>query len=479
MKIEDFILDRESFITRIQEGGLPFAENHVVVGDCVDLLKHLPEDCVDLIHTSPPYNIDKRYKSGRSDLSPQEAYSEFLCEAIKGIRRVLKPNGSIFWQTGYTQVQNGIQGDILPIDLLSYQYFKGEPRPTILWDRVIWRYFGGMAFKKKLTNKHETILWYVKPHGHLAEPHFDVDRVREKSRELDKRNNFWGRNPGNVWEVDRVAFGSTEQSSHIAVFPEEVSEKIIRACSQPSDLVLDPFSGSGTLAKVARSLGRRWLAIEISEDYALESARRLGYQQPSEIWSLASHLIKFEVFRNRRATMDIADMAKTLVWWLKRVDITSLRSDFEALVDDALTDNTRSKSRKIEAWIDLNGRIEGPESRDPVVLTDRYLLRDYKNRRNLNGPMRYRTALETLETLRKCVIDSGQSTESLVRQVAEQEPSSYLINGTSVTLLTTVKRLKDIQQNFDTSYLEDKAESASPEPNESQNQEGMQPRLPI
>lgn len=446
MGIQDFILTSDDFVSRIREGGLPLVENHVVVGDSLDLLKYLPEGCVDLVHTSPPYNIDKRYQSGQPDLSSQEAYGEFLERAIREIKRVLRSNGSAFWQTGYTQAQNGVPGDILPIDMLTYQCFKGNPYPTILWDRIIWRYFGGIAFKKKLTNKHETILWYVKPAGRTAEPCFDVDQIREKPKELDKRNNFWGRNPGNVWEVDRVAFGAVEQSSHIAVFPEEISEKLVRACSQPGNLLLDPFSGSGTLPKVARSLGRRWLAIEISEDYAMETARRLGYQQPSEVCSLASAIIKFEVIRNEGRSMAIADVAKTLTWWLTRIDVTSLRSDFDELTCRALSDTTRSKSQKREAWTELNGRFEKNHSTDPVVAADGYLCRDYKNRRNLNGPMRYRTALEILETLCGQVTADSLGMENLVRQVVENEPSSYQVSGDKVTLIATEKRLKGTAQ---------------------------------
>ena len=446
MGIQDFILTSDEFVSRIREGGLPLVENHVVVGDSLALLKYLPEGCVDLVHTSPPYNIDKQYQSGKPDLSSQETYREFLETAIGEIKRTLRPNGSAFWQTGYTQAQGGIPGDLLPIDMLTHQYFKGNPYPAALWDRIIWRYFGGMAFKKKLTNKHETILWYVKPDGRTAEPCFEVDQIREKSKELDKRNNFWGRNPGNVWEVDRVAFGAIEQSSHIAVFPEEISEKLVRACSRPGNLLLDPFSGSGTLPKVARSLGRRWLAMEISEAYALEAARRLGYQQPSEASSLVSALIKFEVFGSGKRSMTVAAIADTLTCWLSRINVTALRTDFDELVRRALSDTTRAKSQKRAAWVDLNGRIEKSHSTDPVVIADRYLCRDYKNRRNLNGPMRYGTALEILESLCQQVVANGCEAESLVRQIAAAEPSSYLIDGDEITLTATEKRLKETGQ---------------------------------
>ena len=450
MEIEDFILDGDEFISRIKSGGLSSVENHIVIGDSTELSRYLPTGSIDLVHTSPPYNIDKQYRSELPDNAPQDSYANFLRETIGEVKRALRPNGSVFWQTGYTVKQGRISGDILPIDILTYQFFHSEPDPHILWDRIIWRYFGGMAFKKKLTNKHETILWYVKPDGRLAEPQFDVDQIREKSKELDKRNNFWGRNPGNVWEVDRVAFGTKEQSSHIAVFPEEISERLVRACSQPWSLLLDPFSGSGTFPKLARSLGRRWLGFEISREYAYESARRLGYQQPSEMFSLASSLIKFEVLRGSGRSMAINNIAETLELRLKSIDVEALRHNFDNLVDMALADRTRSKSRKRDAWMELDERIDDSRSTDQVVLSDRYLCRDYKNRRNMNGPSRYRTALEILESLCELSTQVSLGMRELVLQIAKNEPSSYEVMNDHLTLLTTEKRLKQVELNSST-----------------------------
>ncbi len=471
MVIEDYILDRDEFIARIKSGGLKTVVNHIVVGDSAELLQYLPTGCIDLVHTSPPYNIDKQYRSELTDHSPQDTYSDFLKKVIGEVKRTLRPNGSIFWQTGYTQNQGGLPGDILPIDILTYQFFHSEPNPNILWDRIIWRYFGGMAFKKKLTNKHETILWYVKPDGRLAEPHFDVDQIREKSKELDKRNNFWGRNPGNVWEVDRVAFGAREQSSHIAVFPEEISEKLVRACSRPDSLILDPFSGSGTLPKVARSLGRRWLGIEISREYALESAKRLGYQQSSEVRTLASCLIKFEVFRGPGQSLTIDYIAENLERRIKRLDTKSLRQNFDELVSMALSDNSRAKSMKREAWVELDKRINKWRSSDPAVVSDRYLSRDYKNRRNLNGPSRYQTGLATLEFLNDWVSLSGQDIKDLVISIVAEEPSSYRIIGDTVTLLTTEKRLKRVEQTIEPSAGD------ADKPEEEALEDELQPKL--
>ena len=163
-------------------------EGHIVQGDALELLTNFPEGSVDLIHTSPPYNIDRPYRSDTPDRGSTDNYHEFLMRAITEMKRVLRPGGSIFWQTGYTQDEASPLG-IIPIDYLSYDIFRDGADPLVLWDRIIWRYWGGHAFTKKFTNKHETILWFVKPG---VEPSFCVDAVRERSKEYDKRNNFWG-----------------------------------------------------------------------------------------------------------------------------------------------------------------------------------------------------------------------------------------------------------------------------------------------
>lgn len=156
-------------------------ENRIALGDAAAVLSMLPDDSVDLVHTSPPYNIDKPYESSPSDRNSIEEYRAFLRLVIGEMKRVVRPGGSVFWQTGYTQ-EEGESREIIPIDLMSYEIFREAPGPFSLWDRIIWRYWGGHAFTKKFTNKHETIMWYVKPG---AEPKFSADAVRERPKEYD------------------------------------------------------------------------------------------------------------------------------------------------------------------------------------------------------------------------------------------------------------------------------------------------------
>lgn len=430
------------------------AENHIVLGDGIEAMRRLPDESVALIHTSPPYNIDKGYRAHFRDRRPIDGYADFLSASIAEMRRVLKRNGSLFWQTGYTDAPDSVEGDILPIDHLSYAMFREEPDPLILWDRVIWRYFGGMAFKRKFTNKHETILWLVKPGDGRANPTFNLDEVRERSRELDKRNNFWGRNPGNVWEADRVAFGSTEATSHIAVYPEEITERIIRACSNPGDLVLDPFSGSGTTPKVARGLSRRWMGLEISDIYASESATRIGFQQPSELSSLASQLTKSRVFGRQRGTRTRQEVLGGLVEWSRSFDARAHRDRYERLLGEVFpagSEGAEAKAAKPETWQRFDKLLD--EGRDdPIVEVDDLLVRDYRNRQHLNSPHRYRSALTLAEQLLAAIL--GAQVDEFIGQMLLNEPSSYLIEGEQVHLLQTEKLAKTVGDGWD-EWLED------------------------
>ena len=411
-------------------------ENRIVVGDAVDVLSTLPDNCVDLVHTSPPYNIDKPYESSAPDRGSISEYRAFLERSISQLKRVVRPGGSIFWQTGYTQSGSDSR-EIIPIDLMSHDLFLQGANGCRLWDRIIWRYWGGHAFTKKFTNKHETIMWYVK---NGAEPTFSVDAVRERAKEYDKRNNFWGRNPGNVWEVDRVAFGMTEQTSHIAVFPEEISERIVRACSQPGDLVLDPFAGSGTTLKVAHGLGRRWLGIEISPLYAGEAAMRIGYQQPSEADSLASELIKEVGFHGKKGTMQIGNLKRRLSGWTSQISISQLWDLYQRDVDSVFQDSNGRNATKRDVWIKYDSLLsKNGGFSDPVKTADRMLLNCYRLRRHLNGVTRYKSALTAIGE----VLDDMTRDEdgTYLKRILQQEPSSFQVTSGQVEFLSLHRRV--------------------------------------
>ncbi len=412
------------------------ATDRIVLGDCAEVLKQVADGSVSLIHTSPPYNIERRYADGRDDRSIDD-YTEFLDRVIGECARAMRPGASLFWQTGYTQF-NGSAG-IAPLDLLTAPIFAEHG--FLLWDRIIWRYLAGIAFKSKFTNRHETIYWYVKPGQPCRPATFEVDRIRERVRELDPRNNFWGRNPGNVWEVDRVAFGSTEQTSHVAVYPEEITERIIRACSNPGDLVLDPFAGSGTTPKVARTLGRRWLGIEISPQYTQEANVRIGYSQPCEVDSLLSELIKELAFSGKPGRVQTVDVARIVANWAQGVDLAGMKREFE-LLETAGTQGemtAEQKRAKVRAWVKCREMLE---SENPVAIADRLLCRAYKLRPNLGDALRVKTALEAIESAVALASCGLRERPALVRRIAANEPSAYRIEDDVIELVRIERRVK-------------------------------------
>lgn len=422
-----YLCHSEEVAARIEYAG-PAGLNTIVVGDCLEVLTMFPDASVDLIHTSPPYNIGKDY-AGFEDSKSLHEYREFLGRVIKECYRVLKPNGSMFFQTGYSEA-NGEGREIYPIDMLSYDLFKDAGFK--LWDRIIWHYFGGMSFTRKFKNSHETILWWVRPGSDGAAPYFNVDAVRERSRSYDKRNNLWGKNPGNVWIEDRVAFGSTRRdTSHIAVYPEGITERIIRACSEPGQLVLDPFAGSGTTPMMARALGRRWCGIEISPTYAEEAAYRVGTRQPSEVGNLASGLLKAVGFENAHRPMPVDTLARRLLAWVQSLPFDEFEQVWQRQMERVGLvgpQNDEVKEQKPEVWSFFDNLFIDPSpSFRQLVYASKILDSLYPQRRLWNSVRKYDHTLRALGEIGRRT-SSTVSSEDLVVELATEEPSSYEID---------------------------------------------------
>jgi len=427
-----------------QESLLVGEISEIVHGNCTEILARESFPRVDLVHTSPPYNIEKAYWDYTDRLHLHD-YLNFISRVSHLLSLRMRTGASLFWQTGYTQAAPN-SDEINPIDMLTFPLFKEHG--FYLKDRIIWRYYGGMSFKSKFKNQHETILWFVKgdPENPAAQPYFDIDAVRETSREHDPRNNLLGRNPGNVWEVDRVAFGSIEQTSHIAVFPEEVTERIVRACSKPNDIVLDPFLGSGTVAKVARSLGRNYIGIELSRGYYEESARRLGYQQFGEIDTVLSELVKrFLLRRGCRATR------QDCLFYFGQ-----LREGRPTEIENRLSDWCRAfttvgavhKKDKVKLW-DLGDQFENlVKSLSTTPTTHQGLLSTialaYRNSYKLAGQFNGLRLALIANRLRKeidPVLKNDRKLEGAIDRILAEEPSSYdVAHGKNIVLLRQAER---------------------------------------
>ena len=426
----------------------PAIMDEIMLGDCLDLFAKIPSNSVRTIHTSPPYNIGRDYE-GYKDKLDEEEYLGFIGQVLSECMRVLVPAGALFWQTGYTS-----EGDdyIMPLDHLTFDLFR--KLGFRLKDRIIWRYWGGMAFKSKFTNKHETILWWVKPGREGEQPRFDVFPVREATKFHDSRNNLFGRNPGNVWEVDRVAFGSSDQTSHIAVFPEEVSDRIILATTGEDELVLDPFSGSGTVCKVAKSRGRRFIGFEISPLYFGEAIHRISLQAKGELLSVLSQILKKHVFGVGQTLRlgSIADKVTTILSPLSLEPYQNVfsKAHFKALCEGR-EDGVR-KSKKVPVWKDLEDLLPPVGSqkvgKDPfgvLSIVDQAYLQAYKLHSEYSSAMRFHRAAVWLEGIRQSLEPATEEAwVHILRSLAGSEPATYSLNRDRMTLVARGNNVKRV-----------------------------------
>lgn len=240
--------------------------------DLLDGLRALPAASVDLTVTSPPYNIGKEYESPR-------ALADYLawCETwLHEIYRVTKPQGALWLNLGYLEVAG--KGRAVPLPYLLW-----DKSPFYLQQEVVWHYEAGVAARKAFSPRNEKWLWFVKDPQKYT---FNLDAVRDPNVKYpnQKKNgklkvNPLGKNPGDVWRIPKVTSGakrsSKERMPHPAQFPLAVIERIIRACSHPGELVLDPFAGSGSTLAAAYGCDRASLGFEIRSDYAEMALNRL------------------------------------------------------------------------------------------------------------------------------------------------------------------------------------------------------------
>jgi len=245
----------------------------IVNGDCLELLRSLPAESVDLVVSSPPYNIGKAYEAKRE----LQTYLDEQKAVLRECHRVLKPNGSIFWQVGsFTH-----KGTLVPLDVKLFPIL--EELGMLPRNRIIWVRQHGLHASKKFSGRHETILWFTKG----DEFYFDLDAVRvpqkwqnKKSHRGDKKGelscNPDGKNPGDVWVFQNVKHNHEEQTIHPAQFPEGLIARIVLATTQKGGVVLDPYMGTGTTAVVARDHDRRYLGAELDADYHAVAMRRLS-----------------------------------------------------------------------------------------------------------------------------------------------------------------------------------------------------------
>jgi site-specific DNA-methyltransferase (adenine-specific) len=263
-------------------------------GDCIDLMQQTASGTIDLVFADPPFNIGYDYDAyhDRQDADEYVAWSRAW---IAEVHRVLKPSGT-FWLA---------IGDEFAAELkVAAQHQVGFT--TRSW--VVWYYTFGVNCTRKFSRSHVHLFHFIKDENNFTfnaeDPHVRVPSARALVY-ADKRANPAGRLPDDTWIVRpaaddnwilrpqdlpdgfpaaddtwyfaRVAGTFKErQGFHGCQMPEQLLGRIIRVSSNPGDVVLDPFAGSGTTLAVAKKLDRQWIGCELSEEYVRAATQRLN-----------------------------------------------------------------------------------------------------------------------------------------------------------------------------------------------------------
>lgn len=261
--------------------------NRILTGDCLAHLADLRPHSVDLAFADPPFNIGYTYDH-YDDSRHRTDYLDWTTRWLAAVQRVLTPTGSFFVAIGDEYAaEHKVRLDELGFNLRNW---------------IVWHYTFGVSCQKKFNRSHAHILYYV------ADPRaftFNADAIRVPSarqttyadRRADPRGKLpddtWILRPqedetcfqpeSDTWHVPRVCGTFKERTGHPCQMPEAVLERIIRVASNPGDVVLDPFAGSGTTLAVAKRLGRKYLGIELSPDYAAGVRQRLDQIPDPEV----------------------------------------------------------------------------------------------------------------------------------------------------------------------------------------------------
>lgn len=248
----------------------------VINGNALTELKKIESGKIDLIITSPPYNVGKSYEVKTSI----EEYLNKQDKIIEQLVRTLSDKGNICWQVGnYVD-----KGEVFPLDVFYYHIFKKHGLQ--LRNRIVWHFGHGLHASNRFSGRYETILWFSKTDDYI----FNLDPVRVPSKYPGKRHfkgnkkgqisgNPLGKNPSDIWEIierdfdtlmwniPNVKSNHPEKTNHPCQFPIELVERCVLAMSDEDSWVLDPYAGVGSTLVGSLLHKRNAIAIEKEKIY--------------------------------------------------------------------------------------------------------------------------------------------------------------------------------------------------------------------
>lgn len=274
--------------------------NRIILGDNLEVLRSLEADSVDLIYIDPPFNTGKRQERTRTRVTRDDEAGDrsgfhghryritelgssgwedrfddflaFLAPRLEEAHRVLAPDGSFFLHIDYREAH---YCKVLLDRIFGRDCFQNE---------IIWAYDYGSRSKKKWPTKHENILWYTRD---PKDYHFDydaMDRIPYMAPGLvGKEKAARGKTPTDVWWHTIVSPSGKEKTGYATQKPLGVLERIVKVHSEPGDLVLDFFAGSGTTGEAAALHDRDFLLVDCNPEAIEVMANRLARFEPRQI----------------------------------------------------------------------------------------------------------------------------------------------------------------------------------------------------
>ncbi len=244
----------------------------IIHGDCIDAVSSLSAGCIDLLILDPPYNLYKKFNGRAFTKTTREKYSDWLDNHLQTLLPLLKETASVY-----------ICGDWMT----SASIYDVASKYFIVRNRITWEREKGRAAKSNWKNASEDI-WYCTVSDTYT---FNLDDVKLRRQVLapyrtksgqpkdwaaTDEGKFRETAPSNIWTDITIPFWSMpENTDHPTQKSEKLTAKMILASSNPGDLILDPFAGSGTTPVTAKKLKRKYIGIEIDEQYCLLASLRL------------------------------------------------------------------------------------------------------------------------------------------------------------------------------------------------------------
>lgn len=258
----------------------PTGRNRLIQGDCLAVMRALPDASFDTLYLDPPFftckdfhlhNGDRRSVHSFTDVWDDglQEYLDWLEERLVEMRRLLQPEGALFVHLDWHAVH---YVKVMLDRLFGYRNFQND---------FIWYYSGGGASKQRFARKHDTILYYTKSATHWK---FYADRVREpykwtrgqKRADGSARDYAKGKLPDDVWQQHGLMPWAAESLGYPTQKPESLLRRLLLATTDEGDVVGDFFCGAGTTAAVAQQSGRRWVTADISRIAISLTAERIA-----------------------------------------------------------------------------------------------------------------------------------------------------------------------------------------------------------